>query len=296
MTEEGEQLTVKGEFEYVVYELGSKPVIIDAGLKMLFITQGCLYLESSLGIDPQVILKCRQHNLFHLNSEYILSNPNPEETTLVTCISLNMDFISRYLLDDQDAFRQFFRRAGFPRRFSTINLHLNPEINAVLHAIENSDHKGFGGDLYIESKVVELLALQWSLADNYRKKGINAVLHSTERAKMEDAREILLNQGESQYSLRTLAHMVGTNEYNLKKNFKLVFGTTVYGYLNQHKMEQARSILLKGGTNVAEVAQKMGYKHATHFSSAFKKYFGYLPARLKFLWIFFDPEFLLILL
>ncbi|SDM35743.1 helix-turn-helix transcriptional regulator [Pedobacter antarcticus] len=296
MTEEGEQLTVKGEFEYAVYELDSMPVTLDAGLKMLFVTQGCLCLEPVLGFDLQVSLKSRQHNLFHLNSDYILSNPNPEETAMLICISLNMDFITRYLPEDLDAFQQFFIKSGFPRRFSAINLHLNPEINAVLHAIENSDHKGFGGDLYIESKVVELLALQWSLADSYLKKGINAVLHSAERAKMENAREILLSQGESQYSLRTLAHMVGTNEYNLKKNFKLVFGTTVYGYLNQHKMEEARSILLKGGTNVAEVAQKMGYKHATHFSSAFKKYFGYLPARLKFLWIFFDPEFLLILL
>jgi len=32
---------------------------------------------------------------------------------------------------------------------------------------------------------------------------------------------------------------------------------------------------------VAETSKKMGYKHATHFTNAFKKYFGFLPNKIK---------------
>ncbi|MNT78841.1 Helix-turn-helix domain protein [compost metagenome] len=46
-------------------------------------------------------------------------------------------------------------------------------------------------------------------------------------------------------------------------------------------MEKARSILLAKDITVAEIAKKVGYKHATHFTSAFKKYFGYLPNKIK---------------
>lgn len=118
-------------------------------------------------------------------------------------------------------------------------------------------------------------------------------LKKEELDRMQEVKEILMRNIESQFSLRTLAHMVGTNEFNLKKNFKAAFGTTVYGYFNQYKMEQAKAMLIEGDTKVAEVSGKMGYKHATHFTSAFKKYFGYLPTKIKMSMLLLDPEFCL---
>jgi AraC-like DNA-binding protein len=32
---------------------------------------------------------------------------------------------------------------------------------------------------------------------------------------------------------------------------------------------------------VAAIAMEVGYKNATHFTAAFKKYFGYLPSDVK---------------
>jgi len=49
---------------------------------------------------------------------------------------------------------------------------------------------------------------------------------------------------------------------------------------------------LKGNKKIAEVAKMMGYKRASHFTQAFKKYFGYLPnsIRMFFLTLFGEPE------
>ncbi|NQX37223.1 hypothetical protein HQN84_00115 [Pedobacter steynii] len=44
-----------------------------------------------------------------------------------------------------------------------------------------------------------------------------------------------------------------------------------------------------------EQAKAMDYKHASHFTSAFQKYFGYLLHKIKMLMLVFDPEFYLVL-
>lgn len=296
MTESGELLTVKGEFEYTILTIAEQPVRLKPGTKMIFVLEGNLLIDKVDGDVEQVLLHNGQHNLFDFDGEVMLCNLAQGESTRAFCIGLSLDFVERYLLYRQEASPHIWRNDLLPQRFSAFPLQLSPEIRAVLHAVENSAHAGFGADLFLESKVIELLALQWSAADRQENGELDLLLPELERSKMERVREILLGSREEQLSLRSLAQMVGTNEYNLKRNFKLIYGTTVFGYLNQHKMESAKSLLLKGSSNVAEVARKMGYKHATHFSSAFKKYFGYLPARLKVLYLFIDPELLVFFL
>jgi AraC-like DNA-binding protein len=85
---------------------------------------------------------------------------------------------------------------------------------------------------------------------------------------------------ESPLSIAELAHRVGTNETYLKKQFKESYGTTVHGYLLRIRMEKAIQLLSEGHP-VYDVAWKVGYKHATHFTHAFKKHFGYPPGKLK---------------
>jgi len=46
-------------------------------------------------------------------------------------------------------------------------------------------------------------------------------------------------------------------------------------------MEYAKSLLVENDLSIAEIADKTGYKHATHFTTAFKKYFGFLPNKIK---------------
>jgi AraC-like DNA-binding protein len=45
-------------------------------------------------------------------------------------------------------------------------------------------------------------------------------------------------------------------------------------------MDKAK-LLLKEGKPVREVAFEVGYKNAHHFTTAFKKKFGYLPSKIN---------------
>ena len=65
----------------------------------------------------------------------------------------------------------------------------------------------------------------------------------------------------------------------LKEGFKQIYGTTVYGFLFDYKMELARKLLESGGHNVNEVGLKVGYSTASHFIAAFKKQYGTTPKK-----------------
>ncbi|MGH2622399.1 MAG: helix-turn-helix domain-containing protein, partial [Sphingobacterium sp.] len=84
------------------------------------------------------------------------------------------------------------------------------------------------------------------------------------------------------HTIAELAKKAGTNEQYLKKYFKLCFGKTVMNYITQIKMEQAKKLILERNYRIADIAIMIGYKHATHFTNAFKKHFGIIPNSLRY--------------
>lgn len=82
-------------------------------------------------------------------------------------------------------------------------------------------------------------------------------------------------------SLDMLSRKFGLNEFKLKKGFKQLFGTTVFGFVQELKMRTARQQLVAGSMNVNEIAEHLGYSTPNHFSSAFRKIYGHPPSRLR---------------
>jgi AraC-like DNA-binding protein len=67
-----------------------------------------------------------------------------------------------------------------------------------------------------------------------------------------------------------LARLVGLNECTLKREFRYCFNTTVFGYLHNYRIEQARQVLEMGDWKVGEVASMVGYSNLAAFSKRFK--------------------------
>jgi AraC-like DNA-binding protein len=301
MTQSGEVITLKGENTNHLFSLkratslhfsdttSSFKAITDAlstpaedyRLQMVFILKGGVngYLP---GIrKASVTFTEQQHNIL-LSHEKLNLQVKTEEHEVIF-ITIDHSFLSRYLPADHCGYLNL--KSGIdldePAVFSTSNLHMTPEINSILNALKTSPHTGFCQKLFLESKILELLVLQVSQFEQLQGTIPSRLLKKEELEKMYQVREILTSDLTLQISLRSLAHRVGTNEFNLKRNFKLAFGNTVFGYLNHYKMDWAKRMLIEKNITVAEVSEKTGYKYATHFSSAFKKYFGYLPNQIK---------------
>jgi AraC-like DNA-binding protein len=78
-------------------------------------------------------------------------------------------------------------------------------------------------------------------------------------------------------TLKGLCRQFGINEFALKKNFKTQFNQTIFGYIQQLRMEKAKELLLSG-KSIKEVSAEVGYEHPQHFSTAFRKWYHMKPS------------------
>ncbi|MBE9190107.1 helix-turn-helix transcriptional regulator [Gloeocapsopsis crepidinum LEGE 06123] len=148
-------------------------------------------------------------------------------------------------------------------------------MQAAVRQILNAPFQGTAQRLYLQSKVFELLAMQLEpiLADN----GQRSQLHPNTIEQLHHAKEILHQRLNYPPSLTELAQLVGLSDRKLQQGFRELFGTTVFGYLHHHRMEQAQIMLRCKETRISEVAHAVGYSHLGHFTAAFKRKFGITP-------------------
>ncbi|MEM1242284.1 MAG: AraC family transcriptional regulator, partial [Cyanobacteria bacterium P01_H01_bin.26] len=162
---------------------------------------------------------------------------------------------------------------------------ITPEMQMVLHQYLHCPYEGVMQTLYLESKAVELIVLKLAqikqMAQEADARHIKRQLNSQDRERVYKAREILLSDMADPPSLQQLADRVGIGDYKLKQDFRMAFGTTVFGYLRSHRLEQARQLLTERTMNVSEVAQLVGYSSLSKFTSAFKRQFGVLPSAIS---------------
>ncbi|HIK15926.1 MAG TPA: helix-turn-helix transcriptional regulator [Leptolyngbyaceae cyanobacterium M33_DOE_097] len=159
---------------------------------------------------------------------------------------------------------------------------ITPAMQVALQQMLDCPYQGVIKQMYLESKSVEVLALwldQVHADDALSQPSPTLAVVDIDR--IHQAREILLNQLDHPPSLLTLARQVGLNDCTLKRGFKQVFGITVFGYLHQCRMEQARSLLLENQHSVTAIAQTVGYTNLSAFSSAFRKRYGVSPRAMQ---------------
>lgn len=139
--------------------------------------------------------------------------------------------------------------------------------------------QGLTQRMYLESKVWELMALQLAqtLDSNCPKKDLK-LLKPEDIERIRYAKDLLTSRLCHPPSLIELARLVGINDCKLKAGFRQVFGTTVFGYLHDCRMERSRQLLEAGEMSVAEAAQAVGYANRSHFAIVFRKKFGVNPS------------------
>jgi AraC-like DNA-binding protein len=82
------------------------------------------------------------------------------------------------------------------------------------------------------------------------------------------------------HPIKQLSRQFGINEFDLKREFKARYNQTIFGYVQQLRMEKAKEGLL-AGKSIKEVAFEIGYEHPHHFSTAFRKWYNITPSRFK---------------
>jgi two-component system response regulator YesN len=83
------------------------------------------------------------------------------------------------------------------------------------------------------------------------------------------------------FTLDELAETIPISRSYLTVLFKQGTGKSIWNYLLDVRMRQAKSLLLIGELRIYELASAVGYESSEHFSKVFKEYFGLSPSEFK---------------
>ena len=190
------------------------------------------------------------------------------------------EFIEKYL----DSHIRLFENTNNYGSSNEVLYHielLNAEIKLILNSLENNDFVGSLKTLYLESKVLELIALFFQELDKSKAKVTDFPINNKLKDQILHAKTYLDNHLENPPSVTRLAREVDLSELNLRMGFKELLNNTVYGYIRQQRMVEAKRLIENENLSVSEAGFMVGYSNMSHFAAAFKKQFGINPKQLK---------------
>lgn len=159
---------------------------------------------------------------------------------------------------------------------------ITPVTQQILRQIIDCPYRGVIKRMYLESKAIELLAMQFQqLSEGQKANSAVPKLSASDVERLQRARDILQRSFADPPSLLALAKRVELNDFKLKQGFRHLFGTTVFGYVQVCRMKQAQLLLEDSELSIADVAARVGYGGTSQFCNAFKRHVGMPPSRYR---------------
>lgn len=220
-----------------------------------------------------------------VNHSFLLYNPEatvPHEVVMSPKSSVLALFVSVQQLHEwfvQDSGElAFLNTENVNQRFYA-EAEVSSTLTMVIGPLFLIDPPADTKNLFFRAKVMEILSLYFSREDEDSGEKCPFLHDEANVAKIREAKQIILSNIIDPPGLKELAKLVGLNEYQLKVGFKNIYGTTVYKYLTDYRMDQARRMLDSGSYLVNEAAAEVGYSNPSHFIAAFKKKYGFTPKK-----------------
>ena len=219
------------------------------------------------------------------NHSMLLYNPqkslpiNVELTPETWMISILISIAKFHSLFSSDANHISFLSPENSSKKYYDNLPFTSSIAVVLSQILQARVHDSMKSLYFKGKIYELLSLYFNKNDDSSIEQCPFLIDEQNVQKIRNAKDIILDRMIDPPSLDALALEIGLPLKKLKQGFKQIYGDTVFAYLLEHKMQEARRMLDSQKYNVNEVGLKLGYSTSSHFIAAFKKKYGTTPKK-----------------
>jgi AraC-like DNA-binding protein len=85
----------------------------------------------------------------------------------------------------------------------------------------------------------------------------------------------------NQPSLDDLARIAGSNRLTLSRNFKRLYGMTVFEWLREQRLGHAAKLLGESNRPISEIATTVGYSSLQGLANAFKQRFELSPSSYR---------------
>lgn len=100
----------------------------------------------------------------------------------------------------------------------------------------------------------------------------------TEKANL---KEFMQENFRQNLGLKNLAILTGRSLATFKRDFEKTFHTSPKKWIQQRRLEEAYFLMKEQGKRPSEVYDELGFETFSHFSFAFKQYFGANPSNIQ---------------
>ena len=130
----------------------------------------------------------------------------------------------------------------------------------------------------VELKFKELL---FNIVLNPKNSSINSFFHSLLNQQKTDLNYLMMKNFHSDLTLEEYAQLSGRSLSSFKRDFKEHFKETPRKWINNRRLEYAKSLLETSQLNINEICYESGFKNTSHFNTAFKERYKLPPLQFK---------------
>lgn len=161
------------------------------------------------------------------------------------------------------------------------NHRISPFIHHIIDDIYHCPYADNIKKLYMEGKLLELLALQLHQTGAIETQKRRLVLSKQDIEHLYFLKEKITADLSKDYTIDELSCMAFMNRTKMQAGFKELFGCTIHEFIVESRMMKAYRLMTEeysSDWNIARIARHVGYQYYNHFSIAFKKRFGVSPS------------------
>lgn len=133
---------------------------------------------------------------------------------------------------------------------------------------------------YLRVKVLELLIILKTVDTSVLGEE-RPYFYKTQVEKVKAIRAFMTSSPERHFTMEELSAEYDISVSALKQCFKGVYGTAIYTYMRNYRIDLAASLLTQTDYPITVIAGKVGYANASKFSEAFKNVKGKTPLEYR---------------
>ena len=145
-------------------------------------------------------------------------------------------------------------------------------LSRLLDAVDDPVERRTLAPLVVEELVFRLLRSDAATA-------MRGALRAGDARPITEAMRLMRVQAFQPLSVDAIARQVAMSPSHFAHRFRVVARMSPMRFVKELRLDAARTLLLSDGVRASEVALRVGYESAAHFSRDFKRRFGTSPAR-----------------
>jgi len=250
---------------------------LDRMLAIVVVNKGSISLKDNIS---QNIYKVESNNIniFASSRQDLSIQINQNEKTEMFVLFIADFILKRYLSSNKnEVINVLYKKLQDELSCELLDSRVTDALSLyIIDKILASKSKEYMNSIKCEHNILEFLIHRLSLIDTQDDKELS----NDEICISKSSKDILLRSFVNPPSIEVLAHLCATNETKLKTIFKKVHKTTIYGYIQNLRLQKANLLLKEQYLNIGQIAKEVGYKHQGHFSKLFFDNFGVYPKDL----------------